>query len=242
MRVHVLRHAAFEGLGSMASWLERAGAVVTETRCYDQPGLPRARDFDWLIVMGGPMSVNDEASFPWLGPEKKLIAEAIDAGTVVLGVCLGAQLVACALGARVYPAVRKEIGWFPVYAVPKTRTASGAAPQPLASVVPDGTTVFHWHGDTFDLPRGSVHLLRSDACDNQAFSVGNHVLGLQFHLEMIPEGAVTLIEHCGGEIKVGATVQPGAQILGEPDRFTRINAMMDRLLDSLLRDTGKRKG
>ncbi len=177
MRVHVLRHAAFEGLGSIQPWLQRKGAQVGESRLFERPALPSVGSFDWLIVMGGPMSANDTQAFPWLASEKRLIAEAIDADKIVLGICLGAQLVAGSLGARVYPNRGKEIGWFSVHAPPGVRVSGRGLPV-VPHAVSDGSLVFHWHGDTFDLPRGADHLLRSSACENQAFALGNRVIGL----------------------------------------------------------------
>ena len=143
--------------------------------------------------MGGPMSVNEEAVHPWLRPEKRLISQSIEVGKTVLGICLGAQLIASALGARVFPNARKEIGWFPV------RRPTGSVPD-LARLFADGIEVFHWHGETFDLPHGAVKFLESDACENQAFSLGSRVLGLQFHLETTHASAASLMENSRHEM------------------------------------------
>ena len=116
------------------------------------------------------MSVNDEAQLPWLRDEKVFIASAIDQNKGVLGICLGAQLIANALGARVYPNTVKEIGWFPVFAEPA---------QPGTFVFPKSTQAFHWHEETFDLPAGAVHLARSAVCRNQAFQFGTRAVGLR---------------------------------------------------------------
>ena len=121
MRVHVLQHVPFEGLGSIGPWLQRRGAAISATRFFAGDQLPHLESLDMLVAMGGPMSVNDEATLPWLQEEKRLIADAIGRGTPVLGVCLGAQLIASALGARVFPNHVKEIGWFPVRARPTDR-------------------------------------------------------------------------------------------------------------------------
>jgi GMP synthase-like glutamine amidotransferase len=233
VRVHVLRHASFEGLGSIQPWLQLREALISESCLFEQPRLPGIHDFDWLIVMGGPMSVNDEQAFPWLAAEKRLIAESISAGKVVLGICLGAQLIACALGARVYPSGQKEIGWFPVHAPTGVRSASAGEMPAVLRAIPAGSPVFHWHGDTFDLPRGASHLLQTTACENQAFSLGERVLGLQFHLEMTREGAAALVENCAADITAGPWMQPALGILAEPKRFERINAMMADVLDTL---------
>lgn len=191
MRVQVLQHVPFEDIGAMAPWMALQGADVRYTRFFEHPTLPDVSGLDLVIAMGGPMSVNDEASLPWLVDEKRFLREAIAKGVPVLGICLGAQLIASALGARVYAARHKEIGWFPVKAVPVPATSF---------VFPDAFMAFHWHGETFDLPEGAVHLARSAGCDHQAFQVGRRVMGLQFHLEMTPQGASALLDACAGDL------------------------------------------
>ena len=205
--------------------------AVSTSRLFDTPILPGAGELDWLIVMGGPMSVNDEEVHPWLAPEKRLIAQCIESGKKVLGICLGAQLIARALGARVFPNARKEIGWFPVR---RPKSALGGPASGPAQLFSDGVEVFHWHGDTFDLPRGAALFLESDACAHQAFSVGSTVVGLQFHLETTPQSAASLIEGSRHEIVPSATVQTEAEMLARPERFTRINRLMDSVLEMLL--------
>lgn len=227
MRVHCLQHEPFEGLGSMESWFRDKGARVTTVHLYQDPRLPEVSGFDWLVVMGGGMSVNDEASLPWLVPEKGLVREAVAAGKVVLGVCLGAQMIASALGARVYRNRFKEIGWWPV------RRHPDAEGHPLAAVFPGRFEAFHWHGETFDLPPGSVPLALSEACANQAFAVGNAVLGLQFHLETTFESAEALMAACPGDLAPGPFVQQPADILERADRFDALNPMMRMVLETL---------
>jgi GMP synthase-like glutamine amidotransferase len=227
VRVQVLQHVPFEGTGSIQAWMDARGFAVSTTRLFQGTALPDQSGFDWLIVMGGPMSVNDEAAFPWLRPEKRLIAQAVEGGKIVLGICLGAQLIASALGARVYPNTCKEIGWFPVR---RTEPASGSG---VARLFEDETEVFHWHGDTFDLPVGASGFLESDACAQQAFSIGHQVLGLQFHLEMTPQGALSLIQNSRHEIVPSASIQTEPEMLARPERFSRINALMDSVLETL---------
>jgi GMP synthase-like glutamine amidotransferase len=151
--------------------------------------------------MGGPMGVYDDAQYPWLAAEKEHIRAAIDAGKAVLGICLGAQLIAASLGAEVLPHTHKEIGWFPV-----SMTAAGVA-HPLFAGINPAMTVFHWHGDRFDIPAGAQHLMSSTGCDNQAFAYGEKVLALQFHLEMDVAAVEGLIGACGRELKQGAWIQ-----------------------------------
>ncbi len=206
--------------------MEARGATVRAARLFDGAAVPKSQDFDWLIIMGGPMSVNDESQHAWLGPEKRMVAAAAASGKVVLGICLGAQLIASALGARVYRNHAKEIGWFPVSRV----SSSDSGPSRL---FPANAEVFHWHGETFDLPSGATRFLESDACANQAFSIGGNVVGLQFHLETTPESAGLLIENCRDEIKPCPTIQSGQEMLARPERFTAINGLMDSVLTYL---------
>lgn len=227
MRVHHIRHVEFENLGSIETWLESQGYDVTCTRMYANDPLPRVDQFDWLIVMGGPMSANDDATLPWMGPEKEFIRRTIDAGKPVLGVCLGSQLIAAALGSRVYPNVQREIGWFPIQRSPD------ATQHPFGELFPKEIDVFHWHGDTFDLPQGAVRLASSAACLNQAYVYSNHVLALQFHLEMTPILAEKLTIHCRDELGEAPYVQAPDKILADPSRYERTNQLMAKVLQTL---------
>ena len=159
MNVHVLQHVPFEGIGSIESWLAARDAQIRYTRFYESATLPDLMEIDLVIAMGRPMSVNDEATISWLMPEKQFIRDAIASGIPVLGVCLGAQLIASALGAHVYRNHQKEIGWFEIESV------SGAED---VFRFPPKTVVFHWHGETFDLPAGE----RSSGPDLDAFVHG----------------------------------------------------------------------
>lgn len=226
MNVHVLQHVPFEGPGSIAQWVTARGAALTCTRCFAGDPWPDLDQVDCLVIMGGPMSVNDENRLPWLAPEKAIIRLAIDRGIPTLGVCLGAQLIASALGARVYPNRVREIGWFPVHA---------SDDAGMGVRLPAECLVFHWHGETFDLPDGAVRLATSPGCVNQAFQAHDHVVGLQFHLEMTPDGAAALLEACAGDLVPGPYVQSAAEIAAAPaDRYRASNAVMDDLLTSLV--------
>ncbi len=223
MRAHYLQHVPFEGPGSIGPWLESAGYRVTVTKFYESTSLPHPSQIDLLIVMGGPMSVNDEERFPWLRLEKQFIRQTIKSGKAVLGICLGAQLIASTLGESVYPNRRKEIGWFPVQGIPSEDDHIFHFP-PLIEV-------FHWHGETFDLPENAVLLARSEGCENQAFQVGQKVIGLQFHLETTPESAQAIVKNCRAEILPSMFVQPEAVILDQPpDKYRRINDLMAEIL------------
>ena len=227
MRVHTLQHVPFEGLGSMQAWLAVRAAQVTFTRLFEEPRFPPLREIDWLLVMGGPMSVNDAEEHRWLAAEKRFIAEAIAASKVVLGVCLGAQLIASALGAKVFANREREIGWFPI------EGAEAAQRSPFAPLFEAPLEVFHWHGETFELPPGAAHLARSAACEHQAFSIGERVLGLQFHLEMTADGARALVENCPGDLAPGRWVQTGSEMLSSAERFRAIHRALDAVLGRL---------
>ncbi len=230
MRAHVLQHVPFEGIGSIASWLEAHSAEVSYTRFFEDPALPQPNSRDFVIVMGGPMSVNDESTLPWLRPEKQFIRDAVERGISVLGVCLGAQLIAGALGARVYRNSQKEIGWFPIEATPSSTNAFR---------FPGKCTVFHWHGETFDLPSGAVRLARSAVCENQAFQIGQHVIGLQFHLETTPESLRAILNNCRDELVSGSYIQTEREMREVKNAvYVEINSLMNDVLTYLARTSG----
>lgn len=227
MRVHYLQHIPFVCLGSMEAWFLSAGHQLTGTRFYLNETVPSVDDFDCLIVLGGPMSANDDENLPWLIPEKKLIRQSIDAGKRILGICLGAQLIALAMGCRVYSNSEKEIGWFPIHRTPE------AAGHYFGDVIPDGIDVYHWHGDTFDLPGGAIRLATSEACLNQAYAIGDRILAFQFHLEPFIDEAKALIVACHGDLVPSPHIQMPPEMLANPERFDGINRMMDRVLDRM---------
>lgn len=228
MKVHYFQHEPFEGLGMIADWAARHGHRLSRTAFYEpNPELPDLRDYDALIVMGGSMGVYDEHRFPWLAPEKAHIRAAIDAGKHVLGICLGAQLIAASLGANVAPHTHKEIGWYPVALTP-----TGAA-HPLLAGFDPAMLVFHWHGDRFELPAGARHLMSSTACDNQAFTYGEYVLALQFHLEMDAAAVREMLANCADELRregpglwvqsVGEIVEKGRKAMTKQTLFTLLD-------------------
>lgn len=226
MKVRVFQHAPFEDLGSIRCWLNERGAEVSYTRFFAGDSAPALGDVDMLIAMGGPMSVNDEADWPWLKEEKLAVREAIARDIPVLGVCLGAQLIAGALGARVYPNAVKEIGWFPIQALPHPGSSFS---------FPSECTVFHWHGETFDLPEGATRLARSQACELQAFQLKRNVVGLQFHPEMTPESALAMVENCRSELVPGKYVQSEAELRAvPPERYATGNELMNEILAYLV--------
>jgi GMP synthase-like glutamine amidotransferase len=222
MKALILQHVPFEGPGSIEHWLRARDATIQYSRFYQSCTLPDIATVDLVIAMGGPMSVNDEAQYPWLKAEKAFIREAVRRGLPVVGICLGAQLIASALGASVHANGEKEIGWFPIEA-----TASA----PAAFRFPARATVFHWHGETFALPVGAIHLASSAACTNQAFQLGKNVIGLQFHLETTPATAELLLQNCGHELIDATYIQSAQTIRAAPDTaYAAIHRLMDDVL------------
>lgn len=178
MRVLVLQHASCEPLGEYEPALAERGAELVVVRPDAGEPLPDWRGFDALVALGGPMGACDDELHPWLAEERKLVRCAVEAGRAFLGACLGAQLLATSLGARVYPGPAPEIGVFPV-----SLTAAGAD-DPVLGGLPRRLPAAHWHGDTFDLPVGAVLLASSERYRHQAFRFGRSAYGLQFHLEV----------------------------------------------------------
>jgi len=228
LRVRILEHAPYEGIGSIEHWLAWRNARVDITR-FHAPGweLPAPADVDLVIAMGGPMSVNDETAYPWLAAEKTFLREAVERGVAVVGICLGAQLIASALGARVGIAEQPEIGWFDIHATPVT---TGCFRFP--SRVP----VLHWHSETCDLPPGAILLADSPACENQAFQIGARVLGLQFHLEATPGSLEAMLAHEGEELGEGPCIQTERELREVADsRYRHCAKLMSAVLSYVTR-------
>jgi GMP synthase-like glutamine amidotransferase len=223
MRVHWLQHAEHEELGCIAPWLAARKYKVTRTRLHQGDEMPASTDFDWLIVMGGPMNIYEHDRLPWLINEKSLIRDACVKDKKVLGICLGAQLLADVLGGRVTRNQHTEIGWFDV-----SLTDEGKKSELLTGFATP-LPAFHWHSDTFAIPPGSQNLLKSDACVNQAFMAGPRRLGLQFHLEVTEADARRWLEL--EQPAPERYVQTAQEILASPARFEANNRAMLKILE-----------
>jgi GMP synthase-like glutamine amidotransferase len=222
VKIHYLQHVPFEGPGAIAEWARTRDHALTGTCVYQESLLHDIATLDWLIVLGGPMNIYEEAVHPWLVQEKRFIKSAVDAGKRVLGICLGAQLIAHVLGARVNLDACREIGWYPVGLTDAGRRAPALAG--LAATF----DAYHWHSDTFEIPSAAVHAASSHACCNQAFIYQERVVGLQFHLETTRQGADLLIEHCGTPDSPEARA-----MVADPARFHALRDPLWHLLDNM---------
>jgi GMP synthase-like glutamine amidotransferase len=232
MRIHFFQHVPFEGLGSIQHWAESNSHTLTATRFHLNENLPRFEDFDWLIVMGGPMSIHDEGKYAWLIREKRFIERAIEKDKVIFGICLGAQLVANVLGSKIYKNAFKEIGWYPV------RKTEKAEQQPFADLLPQEFAAFHWHGETFDMPKGALHVAQSEACLNQAFVLDERIIGLQFHLESTRESVRSLLDNCSEDVVADRYIQRPEEMLENEIGFFSSNRLMNAILTGIHRATG----
>ena len=226
MRIHWLQHVPFEGLGSMEGWFLSRNHSLTCSRLYENSSMPSVEEFEWLVVMGGPMGVRDNDAFPWLEQEVELIRSALKNEKRILGVCLGAQLMAHAMGASVYRNPHKEIGWFPVDS-PKEKTNA------FVEILPPRFDAFHWHGNTFGIPESAQEIGSSEATKNQGFSMGTNALALQFHLELRPADTTRITEACSDDLTTGPYVQQPSRFTSSSERFHQANMLMGSLLELL---------
>lgn len=224
-RIHYLQHVAYEDLGCIAQWVIEKEYKITSTKFYEDYVLPNHSTYDWLIILGGPMGVYEQERYSWLTVEKEFIKQAIEQNKTVIGICLGSQLIASALKAKVYPNKEKEIGWFPI-------NVSEAIINPLFSNE-KCYTVFHWHGDTFDLPQNAALLASSEACANQAFIYRDKVIGLQFHLEVTENSIKQMIIFGGSELTTEKYIQTVQEMSNQKEFLKDNNQRMFLLLNYL---------
>lgn len=233
MRAHWIQHVPYEGLGHLEGWLAEHATEISCTRMFTDDPLPPADTVDLLIILGGPMSVNDGATLPWLTAEKAFIAQVIAAGSPTLGICLGAQLIAAALGARVGPSREREIGWWPVERV---APAPHSPPHPLFRF-PERLTCLHWHGESFALPAAAHHLARSEGCEHQGMQIGRRAIGLQFHPEATPEWLSAVLAHSPGAPLPGSYVMThNGLTTSAAARCREGNLLLSDLMEFLIAD------
>lgn len=226
MRIHSLEHAPFEGPGRIATWAAERGHTLTRTALHDGEKPPALDAFDLLVIMGGPMSIHEHRNHPWLPMEKSFLVEAIRAQKPILGICLGAQLLADVLGGKVFQNPVKEIGWFSV------RMLDRSAPF---DTFPERLMVMHWHGDTFTIPDGARCVAESEACANQAFVLGDRIVGLQFHIELEKVGIEDLAAASLDEAGTAPFIQTREQLLHPPqESIAAAGVALYALLDALV--------
>jgi GMP synthase-like glutamine amidotransferase len=227
MKIHVLQHSSTNTLGTIEEYAKIKNHRLESIRFYETKCPPEPDSFDLLIIMGGPIGIYDYEENPWLRDEKAFIKQAIEAGKPILGICLGAQLLADIFGAPVYENRYTEMGWFPV------RASGGENKPEFLEGLPDEITVFHWHSRTFDLPAGAVHLYESESCKNQGFIYNGRVVALQFHPEINEERIISLIKRFGNQMVNGPFVQKRQEMLGQQKYLTGTKEFMFLLLDKL---------
>jgi GMP synthase-like glutamine amidotransferase len=222
MKVYIIQHVDFEKPGFILDWVYENNHTVSYSFLYENQLLPDLNDFDLLIILGGPMSVNDINIHLWLTVELEFIKKCVAQQKSILGICLGAQLIASALDAKVYKGPHKEIGWFPV-----------SWKYKIINDIPEESTVFHWHGDTFDVPQGARHIASTEGITNQAFIYNNTIIGLQFHLEVTPESVEFMIQNCSSEIVQGRYIQTIEQIRANHVNIEKNKYLLFSILNNL---------
>lgn len=229
MHIHYIQHEKFEDLGCIRTWLQASTHTISHTHIYENELLPKAEGIDFLIILGGSMGANDDAIFAWMTPEKILIKNCIEQNKKVLGICLGAQLVASVLGAKVYPNAHKEIGWFDI------NLTENAKKSVIFSNIPENFTTMHWHGDTFDLPQNATLIASSQATQNQAFTYNHeYIVGLQFHPEMTQEAINGMFDETG-QLQTDVYVQSNVEIASKYHLCEQNNEYMNKILKNLVR-------
>ncbi len=227
MHIHFFQHLPFEDSAGILGWAESRGHTASRTLFYEGDPFPGFGEFDWLVILGGFMNACNHTDYPWLVTEKEFIRRAIDEKNVVIGICLGAQILADILGGEVYKNPEPEIGWHPV-----SLTSDGAA-SPVFGNLPERFTAFQWHGDTFTLPPGCIHTVRSDVCEHQAVSYETRVFGLQFHLETTAGSVEKLVANCADELVDAPFIQSADEMRARKDDLAALETLMTVFLDSI---------
>ncbi len=226
--IHYFQHVPFEGPGYIGEWAAKNGHTLAGTHFYRNDSLPGLEDFDLLVIMGGPMNIYEEVEHPWLAVEKHFIKTAVEAGKGVLGICLGAQLIADVLGGRVTKNPLGEIGWMPV------AFSEQALRMPLFEGFPSSPYVFQWHNDTFSQVGEGVRIIaESEVCKNQAFIYKDRVVGFQFHMECTQASVKALVENCADELTDGPYIHKSERILGDFHYLPQANRLVEGFLNRL---------
>lgn len=223
MKFHYIQHVPFEAPGYISQYLKNENHSITGTRMFNNERIVDIDTIDFLIVLGGPMSVNEENKIKWITEEKRYIEKYIKSDKPILGICLGAQIIANVIGAKVYKNDEKEIGWFEI--------------KQNIKIIGNNEVenVFHWHGETFDLPKKAIRLSESKGCKNQGFKYDKNVYGLQYHLEMTQETIKLLIENSKEELVNGKYIQSEKEIMDLTKKYCKkSNVLMENLIKNII--------
>ena len=227
MHIHYFQHDHFEDLGYMATWADNRNFTTSVTRFDVKPDFPSHDDYDWLVVLGGKMSVNDSEEYSWIPDEIEFIRQAIQSGKTVIGICLGSQLLAKASGAEVYRNTEPEMGFWPVY------FSAEASKDVVFRHFAAEMNVLHVHFDTFSLPEGAVNMANSAVTSCQAFRLGKKVFAFQFHFEVTPQNIAGFIHEIEPELVDGKYSQTPAQMLVLSSCCAANNMVFDNILDEI---------
>ena len=227
MHIHILQHVAHEGPAAIASWAADRKFSTSISLAGSEKALPGTDSFDWLIILGGPMNVNDEQFHPWLIAEKKLIRQAMEQKKIVIGICLGAQLIAHIAGAEVRQNTSPEIGFFPVHFY------EAAKNDPVFRFFPKQLTTFHWHGNIFELPENAVSMASTEITPCQAFRLNETIFGFQFHPECTINSISSMIEYGKEELNSSKHVQTEPEIRRLMNHTILNNKILIEVLDKI---------
>lgn len=223
MRIHYIQHVAHEDLGCIYDWVIDRKHQLSSTKIFENVTFPDIETFDLLIILGGPMSVNDNLG--WISEEKKFIKKAIDNNKKILGICLGSQFIASVLGERIVQNLKKEIGWFPI------RISNNSECETPIGKADEEIIVFHWHGETYNLPNKTIHLAESVVCKNQAFVFNKNVIALQFHLEITEKSLEKMITFGTDELVNDDFIQKKEKMVSFQNQILECNKKMVSLME-----------
>jgi GMP synthase (glutamine-hydrolysing) len=225
LNIHYYQHVSYEGLAVIQKWADLNGHNLSKTNFKNNEPIPNPDMYDILIVLGGPMSVNDESKYPWLKTEKKSINRCLNDGKKVIGICLGAQMLAEVLGAKVYKSELPEVGWHNIFFTENKQNFEAM------NVFPDELNTFHWHYETFDLPSGCSRIAYSQSCDNQIFAYGDIAVGFQCHLEQNEYLIGRMLDRSGSQLENSKFIQPKEEILANIHHANYNNKLLFEFLD-----------
>jgi len=228
MKALILKHISYENPGFIQDFFKQKNIEFKIVNIWQKRKLPDIKNFDIFVIMGGPMGVYDVDKYKWLLKEKKYIKSAVEKGKKIFGICLGAQLLAENFGAKIYKNKFKEIGWYPV------KLTEDAKRHYLFNSIPDKFFTFHWHNDTFSIPKGSIRIASSDACENQGFVLGKNIIGLQFHPEITEKDLKLFLKYGSKELIKSNFIQGKKEIMKNKKFIKENNNILYEILDKFL--------